>query len=63
MFKFADEVPRAMSNQDMSTSIVAALANVQACFDYEAPLLAAVDAAEDEAALNAIKIETGWPCE
>jgi len=61
IFKFADEKPRAMSNADMLTIVAAALGHVQACFDHEAPLLAAVDAAEDEAALSVIDDEVGWP--
>lgn len=61
VFKFADEVPRAMSNADMLAIVAAALGHVQACFDHEAPLLAAVAAAEDDAALDAIDVETGWP--
>jgi hypothetical protein len=34
-FKFADGVPRQVSNEDMLAAIVAALGHIQACFDAE----------------------------
>ncbi len=37
-------------------------AHVQSCFDREAQLVSAIDAAPDNAALAAVDIETGWPC-
>ncbi|HEY8064643.1 MAG TPA: DUF4376 domain-containing protein [Methylosinus sp.] len=36
-------------------------AHVQGCFDREATLVAAIDAASEIGALAAIDIETGWP--
>lgn len=36
-------------------------AHVQACFDNEAALSAAIDAAEDHDALESIDVEAGWP--
>lgn len=38
-----------------------ASAHVQACFDNEDAITAQILAAEDDAALAAIDIETGWP--
>lgn len=39
----------------------AVLNHIQACFDHEAVLTAAILAAEDEEALEAIDINSGWP--
>lgn len=39
----------------------AVTAHIQTCFDKEADLSDLITAAEDEAALEAIDIETGWP--
>jgi predicted secreted protein len=39
----------------------AARAHVQACFDHEATLAGAIEAAANEQALAAIDIEVGWP--
>ncbi len=36
-------------------------AHIQACFDHEASLMAAVTAAADAAALAVVDIEAGWP--
>ena len=36
-------------------------AHIQACFDREADMISAIDAAATPAALDAIDIETGWP--
>jgi hypothetical protein len=36
-------------------------AHIQACFDREATLSAAIDAAANQAALDAIDLTTGWP--
>ncbi|MEP9397933.1 hypothetical protein [Mesorhizobium sp. KR2-14] len=43
-FKFADGVSRAVSNDDMMTAILAALAHVQHCFDLELQALASIAA-------------------
>lgn len=50
----------------LDASTIIALANavrahVQATFDHEAVLTAQILAAEDEAALDAVDIEAGWP--
>lgn len=36
-------------------------AHIQACFDREAVLTAAIDGAADQAALDAIDLNAGWP--
>lgn len=44
VFKFADGVSRPATNDEMKAAIAAAFAHVQACFDREAEISAAIDA-------------------
>lgn len=60
-WKCADGVFRELDAEQILALARAMRAHVQACFDHEAALTTAIDAATDAAALAAIDIETGWP--
>jgi hypothetical protein len=55
LYKFADGAFRALSNADMRSVILAALAHVKGAFDVEAQKLTLIDQGQDPA------MDSGWP--
>lgn len=50
-----------LSEAELRAIKAAGAQHIQACFSHERALAEAIAAAEDDAALDAIDIETGWP--
>lgn len=60
-WKLKDGVFRQWAIADVVAYGVAIRTHVQACFDREAELAEAINAASTQATLDAINITTGWP--